>query len=196
VQLPSPPNPQADPEGYLTSLQAVRERSQLVFEKVRQGQGKCFSLDPTKQNDVIRYVVGIIKVHLVNGGIDRQRDYDSPYTSIPPHGRWQHFNAGGRQRIEQLIESWGSMASQERTRRLLDLFLVSVLLDAGAGNVWKFTTKQGKKYGRSEGLAVGSLEMFDKGMFSSDKSDPQRVDCTITPLITIDGSCCIERIYR
>ena len=66
---------------------------------------------------------------------------------------------------------------EERTRRLLDLFLVSVLLDAGAGNAWKFTTKQGKKYGRSEGLAVGSLDMFEKGMFSSDKSDPHRVDC-------------------
>jgi hypothetical protein len=66
---------------------------------------------------------------------------------------------------------------QERTRRLLDLFLVSVLLDAGAGTLWKFTTKQGKKYGRSEGLAIASLDMFESGMFSSDKSDPHRVDC-------------------
>ena len=54
---------------------------------------------------------------------------------------------------------------------------MSVLLDAGAGNLWKYTTKQGKKYGRSEGLAVGSLDMFEKGMFSSDKSNPYRVDC-------------------
>jgi hypothetical protein len=109
-----------------------------------------------------------------------QRDYNSPYTSIPPHGRWQHFNAGGRQRLEQLIQSWGDIESQERTRKLLDLFLVSVLLDAGAGNVWKFTTKQNKKYGRSEGLGIASLDMFEKGMFSSDKSDPHRVDGLIS----------------
>jgi hypothetical protein len=63
VQLPSPPNSASDPEGYLTSLQAVRERSQLVFEKVRLGRGKCFTLDPAKLDDVISYVVGIIKVH-------------------------------------------------------------------------------------------------------------------------------------
>ena len=63
-----------------------------------------------------------------------------PYTSIPPHGRWQHFNVGGRQRLEQLIQSWGNIDTQEKSRRLLDLFLISVLLDAGAGNVWKFTT--------------------------------------------------------
>ena len=124
-----------------------------------------------------------------------QRDYDSPYTNIPPHGRWQHFNAGGRQRLEQLIQSWGNISSQDRTRRLLDLFLVSVLLDAGAGNAWKYTTKQGKKYGRSEGLAVGSLDMFEKGMFSSDKSDPHRVDCMDTLDIMTDKSCCIEGIH-
>jgi len=59
---------------------------------------------------------------------------------------------------------------------------VSVLLDAGAGTLWKFTTKQGKKYGRSEGLAIASLDMFEKGMFSSDKADPHRVDCVISLL--------------
>lgn len=90
---------------------------------------------------------------------------------------------GGRQRLEQLIQSWGNIPSQERTRRLLDLFVVSVLLDAGAGNIWKFTTKQGRKYGRSEGLAVGSLDMFEMGLFSSDKSDPCRVDCMRSSLV-------------
>jgi len=62
AQLPPPPDAKVDPEGYLTSLQAVRQRSQLVFEKVRQGKGKCFTLDPGKMDDVITYVVRIIKV--------------------------------------------------------------------------------------------------------------------------------------
>ena len=85
------------------------------------------------------------------------------------------------------------MNPQERTRRLLDLFLVSVLLDAGAGNLWKFTTPQGKKYGRSEGLAVGSLEMFEKGVFSSDQSDPQRVDCMYSFPSVTNASDCFEK---
>jgi len=67
VQLPPAPSPTSDPEGYLTSLQAVRERSQLVFEKVRLGRGKCFTLDPARLDDVISYVVGIIKVHSCSG---------------------------------------------------------------------------------------------------------------------------------
>ena len=57
------------------------------------------------------------------------------------------------------------------------MFVVSVILDAGAGNAWKYVTRQGKRYGRSEGLAIGSLDMFEMGLFSSDKSDPYRVDC-------------------
>jgi Protein of unknown function (DUF1688) len=68
---------------------------------------------------------------------------------------------------------------------LLDLFVVSVLLDAGAGNAWKYTTKQNRKYGRSEGLAIGSLDMFEMGLFSSDKSDPYRVDCTKSILMSL-----------
>jgi hypothetical protein len=68
----------------------------------------------------------------------------------------------------------------ERAATLLDLYLVSVLLDAGAGNVWSYTeTEEGKevwKGGRSEGLAVASYQMFIEGVFSSDKGNKLKVD--------------------
>jgi hypothetical protein len=85
---------------------------------------------------------------------------------------------GGRPRIDQLMASWPSTVdNQERTRRLLDLFLVSVLLDAGAGTKWCYKSKEsGKIYRRSEGLAVASLEMFKAGAFSSDPREPCQVD--------------------
>lgn len=69
------------------------------------------------------------------------------------------------------------MDGAERTRRLIDLFLISVLLDAGSGAMWQYRSKQsGKVYRRSEGLAVASLEMFAAGFFSSDNAQPCRVD--------------------
>lgn len=56
----------------------------------------------------------------------------------------------------------------EITRRLIDLFFVSVLLDAGAGDTWAFREPGGDKaYGRSEGIAVASLYMFNDGAFAS-----------------------------
>jgi hypothetical protein len=76
------------------------------------------------------------------------------------------------------MASWPSTVdAQERTRRLIDLFLVSVLLDAGAGSKWQYRSKEsGKVYRRSEGLAVASLEMFKAGLFSSDPNEPCQVD--------------------
>jgi len=107
-----------------------------------------------------------------------KRDYGPDYKSVPPHGRWQHFDVGGRPRIDQLLASWPSQIdAQERTRRLIDLFLVSVLLDAGAGSKWSYKSKEsGRIYRRSEGLAVASLEMFKAGLFSSDPTEPCQVD--------------------
>lgn len=76
------------------------------------------------------------------------------------------------------MASWPSTVdNQERTRRLIDLFLVSVLLDAGAGTKWQYRSKEsGKIYRRSEGLAVASLEMFKAGIFSSNPDEPCQVD--------------------
>src|SRR4051794_3333004 len=79
------------------------------------------------------------------------------------------------------------MDSTERTRRLIDLFLVSVLLDAGAGTKWSYTSKEnGKTYNRSEGLAVASLEMFKTGLFSSDCSNPHQVDAAALEKLTAE----------
>jgi hypothetical protein len=64
-----------------------------------------------------------------------------------------------------------------KTRVLIDLFWVSVLLDAGAGDTWLFTEPGSEKtYSRSEGLAVASLYMFQAGAFSSNAEVPLSVD--------------------
>jgi len=186
VPLPKAPDPALDPAGYLRSIYAVRERTRLVLEKARKNQLKHFAVDMTKFQDTATYVVSIIRVSHLTLGLPMpfapltrsQRDYAPDYASIPPHGRWQHFDVGGRPRVDQLMASWPSTVdNQERTRRLIDLFLVSVLLDAGAGTKWQYRSKEsGKIYRRSEGLAVASLEMFKAGIFSSNPNEPCQVD--------------------
>jgi len=81
--------------------------------------------------------------------------------------------------VDPLLDSWDAegVDELEKARRLVDLMVVSVLMDAGAGNDWKYSPKEGgEKIARSEGLAVGSLEMFEKGMFSGVEGQPMRVD--------------------
>lgn len=102
-------------------------------------------------------------------------------TQINPHGRWRHLDAG-IDRVQPLIEKWAfhptnAPDTKEEARRLVDLVVVSVLLDAGAGNTWKYTEEQsGQTFTRSEGLAVASVHMFQSGLFSSDLKQPYRVD--------------------
>jgi hypothetical protein len=181
VPLPAPPNPETDPAGYLRSIYAVRQQTQKVMAVAKRNELKHFKVDVSKLTDTANYVVSIIKV-LISECCRKtwltcsKRDYAPNFASIPPHGRWQHFDVGGTPRIDKLMKTWTGIDSKESCRRLLDLFLVSVLLDAGAGSRWQYKAQNGRMYKRSEGLAVASLEMFQSGLFSSEMALPTRVD--------------------
>jgi hypothetical protein len=72
-----------------------------------------------------------------------------------------------------LLKQWKTDGCDdtEITRRLIDLFFVSVLLDAGAGDHWRYVEPgTDKTYERSEGIAVASLYMFKNLAFSSKES--------------------------
>lgn len=64
----------------------------------------------------------------------------------------------------------------EVTRRLIDLFFVSVLLDAGAGDHWRYVEPgTEREYERSEGIAVASLYMFKSLSFAAAKNEKQPI---------------------
>ncbi|KAH7108409.1 DUF1688-domain-containing protein [Auriculariales sp. MPI-PUGE-AT-0066] len=153
---------------YLRTLPAIRERCQRVFELGKEGSLQHFTYHPDRESDVVKFCIGII-----------QRDFGTNYSSIPPHGRWRHFDVE-EPRIQPLIDSWKASGTDntEIARRVVELSLVSVLLDAGAGPTWRYKEERtGKTYGRSEGLAVASLDMYAAGFFSGKtRDDPWRVD--------------------
>lgn len=54
---------------------------------------------------------------------------------------------------------------------------MSVLLDAGAGDKWRYKEPgSGATYERSEGIAVASLHMFKAGLYSSNSGEKLIVD--------------------
>ncbi|KAI5459344.1 hypothetical protein BGZ63DRAFT_491553 [Mariannaea sp. PMI_226] len=156
---------------YLLSLQAVRRNASKVFEAAQEGKLKHFNYDSARMPEVAEFVINVIKRDF---GPDR-------FNQIPPHGRWQHFNVGDVPRVDSLLSTWdhdGVKDKKEVTRRIIDLFFVSVLLDAGAGDHWRFSEPgTGQSYSRSEGIAVASLHMFKAGAFVSEgASDTDQVD--------------------
>src|SRR5262249_49374020 len=82
---------------------------------------------------------------------------------------------------------------EEIARRWMDLAVVSVLLDAGAGGAWSYREPDtGETYARSEGLGVASFHMFVNGAFSRDaKGDPLAADASglaaLTPAVFAMG---------
>ncbi|CAO3595117.1 unnamed protein product [Absidia cylindrospora] len=164
-------------DDYLTSLRGVRERCFKVQEAAARQQLRHFDVDNSKLKDVVQIVVSLIK-----------RDFDHP-SEIPVHGRWRHFDAGGRPRIQTLINSWASLGqdTMEQTRRTLDLFTIGCLLDVEAGHNWSYREKTTNRvHKRCEGVAVAILDLFQTGRFSSDPSDPHRVDSEALAGLTYD----------
>ena len=146
----------------LRSAAAVRERCEHVYRWVADGRSPHFRLDMSRLANVAAFVADVTR-----------RDY--PGLAIPLHSRWRHFSVGGVDRWRSI--STGARDPAERARMAVDLAVVSVLLDAGAGDAWRYREAgTDSVYARSEGLAVASFDMFKAGAFSSDPEQPLRAD--------------------
>jgi hypothetical protein len=100
-----------------------------------------------------------------------------PTLIVPYHARWRHFAAGGIDRWGALASSLDSVDRAETARLRIDLCVISVLLDAGAGAEWRFIEPEtGQPVTRSEGLAVASLHAFRAGLFSGNPAEKLRAD--------------------
>jgi hypothetical protein len=114
--------------------------------------------------------------------VTRQR---YPDLVIPYHSRWRHFEAGGADRLAVLNTQLGDASPAQKARAQIDLALVSVLLDAGAGTDWHYDdARTGQRFTRSEGLGVASFNAFMKGLFSSDAAHPCQADAAGLQAIT------------
>ena len=159
---------------YLRTPAAIRERAEQMLKYVEDGRSSWFALDA---NGLEAAVQATLKV-------TRQRFSDP--SKIPFHSRWRHFEAGGHDRWSVSATRLKGLPKDEVARRRIDLAVVSVLLDAGAGADWSYREPEtGDTYTRSEGLGVASFHMFRNGAFSRDpKSDPMRVDAERLAMLT------------
>jgi hypothetical protein len=148
----------------LRTTVAVRERCGQLLDRARVGHSAWFTVDDGKLRDAAAEVAAATR-----------RRY--PKLHIPFHSRWRHFEAGGVDRKAELEKLLGDVAAPVRARAMVDLTVVSVLLDAGAGADWRYVeSSTGQTFTRSEGLGVASFHAFTSGMFSSDKLRPLQVD--------------------
>jgi predicted NBD/HSP70 family sugar kinase len=155
------------PAGAAAALRgtaAVRERAQALLARARAGDSDLFAVDDAALAVAARTVAEVTRARY-------------PDLVIPYHSRWRHFEAGGVNRAARLDALLGPVDAATRARAQIDLALVSVLLDAGAGPDWKYHEAiSGQDFSRSEGLGVASFHAFCAGLFSSDPSRPLQAD--------------------
>jgi Protein of unknown function (DUF1688) len=166
----------SDSLAYLRSPIAIRERAGQMLKYVEDGRSRWFASDANGLEAAVQATLVVTRERFVNPA------------AIPFHSRWRHFEAGGHDRWADLAPKLAALSKEEVARRRMDLAVVSVLLDAGAGAAWSYREPDtGETYARSEGLGVASFHMFAAGAFSRDpKGDPLRVDAerlaALTPM--------------
>lgn len=152
------------PLDYLRSPVAIRARCRDVLEAGLRDELGAFEVRLENMPAVVERVVRVTR-----------RAY--PDLAIPYHSRWNHFRAGGIDRVADFDARIAHLPRDERARARFELAITSVLLDAGAGPSWSYLEKEsGARYARSEGLAVASYRMFVAGAFSGDRDAPLRAD--------------------
>ncbi|MEO8739538.1 MAG: URC4/urg3 family protein [Casimicrobiaceae bacterium] len=152
------------PVSALLEPATIRERSRNILEAATAGRTRHFRVDHARLDDAAALVEAATR-----------RRY--PGLRIPYHSRWRHFAAGGIDRAAELSHALGGLDAAACARARIDLTVVSVLLDAGAGPVWSYREAvTGERYARSEGLGVASFRAFMAGTFSARPDEPWRVD--------------------
>lgn len=148
----------------LLNARAVRERASEILEVGLEDRLDHFRVAPDQLAAGADVVAAIIR--------DRY-----PTLAVPFHSRWRQFVVLGQDvwRESAAKRSWPNRAALARSE--FDLAIVSVLLDAGSGPLWRYRDAlTGATVRRSEGLALASLRMFEAGRFSAVAGDPLRAD--------------------
>ena len=166
-------NPETSAALSLLSAKAVRERAHRMLAIGIEDRLPNFRIHLDRLDETVDLVLRVTRAAY-------------PSDVIPFHSRWRHFVLSGRDRWADMAGqcSWPDRAARARSE--FDLAIVSVFLDAGAGPAWRYRDPStGSAVGRSEGLALASLAMFDGGAFSADPRHALRVDAGVLAKIAV-----------
>jgi Protein of unknown function (DUF1688) len=162
----------------LRSPATIRERCANIAAAASEGRSAHFRIDRSLLPEVAQRVARLTRERF-------------PALNVPYHSRWRHFEAGGIDRKRELDAKLAGRSAVAKARARIELALVSVLLDAGAGPEWSYAEREsGRSFARSEGLGVASFRAFMAGCFSSDAGDPVRVDSVA--LLKLDAKALAE----
>jgi hypothetical protein len=155
----------------LMTPEAVRSRCGEILAAGLDGELPWFRVDPARLTEAVDRVVAEIRTNY-------------PALDVPFHSRWRHFEFDGTDLWAKRVVQAG-LDGTDLAAAAGDLAIISVLLDAGAGPDWVYEDLEtGLRLGRSEGLALASLRLFEAGVLSNETNDSLRADAEALMALT------------
>lgn len=135
-----------------TSLEEVRKKSKVLYEHVASSKSMNWELNLENMENVKEHILKLI-----------ERDYNNTLALIPPHSRLRHHPF-----INEFITTLRDKYKNDECvkRGVLDMLVISCLLDASAGDKWSYKNSEGRRIGRSEGIAQAVQDMYLAGLFN------------------------------
>ena len=128
---------------------------------VKENKGLYFTLSEDKLEPLCDYVIQVMKENY-------------PDLQIPFHSRWRHFRGPHGDCLTDMEQTYEGLPESVKGRRMMEVVVVSVLLDAGAGSSWHYLDPQSQKtLRRSEGLAFASWELIKQGVLCATGNQPK-----------------------
>ena len=148
----------------LWTVEAVRDRAHELLAHGERGALEHFSVDASRLDPAAEFVAEVTRERY-------------PDLQVPLHSRWRHFERPDAPSRWSGVVGAAGLRGAERARSAVELAVVSVLLDAGAGASWRYRDElSGTEIGRSEGLAVATFDLYRRGTLSSDPESPLCAD--------------------
>jgi len=122
---PQAPTRSAHPLKHLFDPATIRLRCGAILRSVEDNLSPHFRLDRSALDACAQRVAATIRLR-------------HPDLQVPPHSRWRHFDAGGVPRLAELAQALAGRSAADVARAHFDLVVPAVLLDAAAGDSWRY----------------------------------------------------------
>jgi hypothetical protein len=160
----------------LLTSSAVRTRCAVIGENAVRGKTRWFHLNESRIDECADLVAQVCK-----------NNY--PSLDIPYHSRWRHFDVAGVNLWQHYCKTKiDHLDSKDKTKTAIDLMFVSVLLDAGAGQNWRYRDPiTDTQLSRSEGLAAASINLFFNRLFENCADNDFCLNASVLESLTQDS---------
>jgi len=150
----------------------IRRKAHMMLELATEGRLAHVGVDLEKLDTAVAAVLETTKENY-------------PDFQIPPYGIWRGFEAGGVDRWQAMASARGFETAEEMLAAAADLAILGISMTTVHPANWRYEDRMTETGAAgAQASALAAFHMFASGSFSSEMTDPYRVDASA--LVSMD----------